>query len=71
MSRETIRKILFTLQVLLGVSSAIAAIWSYVLPFNPDEIISLIDFILAILLPAITGVTLAVSGGRKLYAEFK
>ena len=71
MSQELIRKILFTLQVLLGVSSTIAAIWSYVLPFNPDEIISLIDFIIAILLPAVAGVTLAVSGGRRLYAEYK
>jgi len=71
MSQELIRKILFTLQVLLGVSSTIAAIWSYVLPFDPDEIISLIDFIIAILLPAVAGVTLAVSGGRRLYAEYK
>ncbi len=71
MSQELIRKILFTLQVLLGVSSTIAAIWSYVLLFDPDEIISLIDFIIAILLPAVAGVTLAVSGGRRLYAEYK
>lgn len=71
MSQELIRKILFTLQVLLGVSSAIAAIWSYVLPFDPDEVINLIDFIIAILLPAVAGVTLAVSSGRRLYAEYK
>lgn len=67
MSKEVIRKALLTLQILLGVSGAIAGIWQYVLPFNPEEWISFIDFVLTILLPA----TLVVSAGRRLYAQFK
>jgi len=67
MSKALIRKILLTAQILLGVSGAIAGVWQYVLPFNPEELISFIDFILVILLPT----TLTISAGRRLRDEFK
>lgn len=42
-------KLLETLKVVLGVSMAVAAIWGFVIPFDPDKLISLIDIIIGII----------------------
>jgi len=63
MSKDAIGKVLETLKILLGVAAAIAAVWSYVLPVDPQDVITIIDIILAIIGGA-AGLTLAVSGKR-------
>lgn len=63
MSKLTIAKLLETLKILLGVAAAIATVWNYLLPVDPQDVITIIDIVLAIIGGA-AGITLAVSGKR-------
>jgi len=70
-NRETVVKVLETLKLLLGISTAVAAVWNATLGFDPQQIVSIIDIIITILVPGIAGGTLATNAGRNLLKRSK
>ena len=71
LSRETIRKILESAKLGLGIVLPFSLIWGFDLPFDPAEYSDIIDFLLPILFPVSAALTLAVSGFRALRRSFK
>ena len=63
-------KVLETLKILLGVSLAIGAVWGFVVPFDPDKIIGLIDIILAIIGTVVGALVAGPALSRQLVGRF-
>ena len=63
-------KVLETLKILLGVSLAVGVIWGYVLPFDPNKLIDLIDVIIIIITPAVGMLIAGPALSRQLVGRF-